>query len=145
MALCVKPARLTCPSETLMFCNEMKELQFIKIEWARGEEFIHPVHHCNWPYEFHASTGTRETGCERKNMANRNDRTRGNAPGAWYVDSTCIDCDLCRETAAGLFNRNDETGFSVVVRQPVTPEEISLAAGALDGCPTESIGRDGVA
>ena len=76
-------------------------------------------------------------------MANKNDKNPGNVPGAWFVDSSCIDCDLCRETAAGIFVRNDEEGMSVVVRQPLTPEEIALAQRALDGCPTESIGNDG--
>ncbi|MFN7141990.1 MAG: 4Fe-4S domain-containing protein, partial [Limisphaerales bacterium] len=39
-------------------------------------------------------------------MADKNDRTPGNVPGTWYVDSSCIDCDLCRQTAPGIFDRN---------------------------------------
>jgi 4Fe-4S single cluster domain of Ferredoxin I len=27
-----------------------------------------------------------------------------NAPGKFYVDEQCIDCDLCRETAPANFN-----------------------------------------
>jgi ferredoxin len=76
-------------------------------------------------------------------MANRNEKNIGNATGAFYVDSSCIDCDMCRETAPGSFRRNDEIGFSIVYRQPVTPEEIAQAIDAMEGCPTESIGKDG--
>lgn len=75
-------------------------------------------------------------------MANKNDRLPENAPGPFYVDSSCIDCDLCRGNAPQFFHRNDEIGFSVVYKQPVTPEEIQEAQEALEGCPTTSIGND---
>jgi len=77
-------------------------------------------------------------------MANKNDRLPENVPGAFYVDSTCLDCDLCRSIAPQFFHRNDEIGSSVVYRQPQTPEEIREAQFAVDGCPTESIGNDGI-
>lgn len=64
-----------------------------------------------------------------------------NAPGRFYVDSTCIDCDLCRGNAPEFFRRDDNIGFSVVYRQPVTPEEIERCQEALHGCPSESIGE----
>lgn len=76
-------------------------------------------------------------------MAEINERLRENVEGSYYVDSTCIDCDQCRASAPDLFQRNEETGFSVVFRQPVTPEEIKQAEEARLGCPTESIGNDG--
>lgn len=76
-------------------------------------------------------------------MANRNERLPENAPGAFYVDSTCIDCDLCRGNAPQFFRRDDEGGYSIVYKQPVTPEEIKEAQEALEACPTESIGNDG--
>jgi hypothetical protein len=41
-------------------------------------------------------------------MANRNDKNPGNVPGPFYVDTTCIDCDLCRETAPSTFRRDDQ-------------------------------------
>jgi ferredoxin len=71
------------------------------------------------------------------------ERRRQNLPGRFYVDASCTDCDLCRNTAPEFFRRDDETGFSVVHRQPVTPAEIALAEEARDGCPSESIGSDG--
>ena len=80
-----------------------------------------------------------------KPMANLKDRLPENVLGAFFVDSSCIDCDLCRETAPAFFRRQDDSGFSIVYRQPVTPEEIELADEARLGCPTESIGRDDAA
>lgn len=77
-------------------------------------------------------------------MANRNDRLPENVAGAYYVDSSCIDCDMCRSTAPAFFSRNGEIGFSVVYRQPHTPEELKTAEDARLECPTESIGNDGV-
>jgi ferredoxin len=76
-------------------------------------------------------------------MANKNERNPGNVPGQFYVDSSCIDCDLCRETAPDTFRRNDEIGFSIAYQQPVTPEQLRAATDAMVGCPTESIGNDG--
>lgn len=75
-------------------------------------------------------------------MADPNDRLPENVPGRFYVDSTCIDCDLCREIVPAVFRRNDETGFSVVHHQPGTPEELTLAEEAMDSCPVNAIGSD---
>ena len=76
-------------------------------------------------------------------MADRNLKTSENVPGKFYVDETCIDCDLCRNTAPQFFNRFEEGGYTVVFRQPQTAEEIANANEALRGCPTDSIGKDG--
>jgi ferredoxin len=75
-------------------------------------------------------------------MANILDRLPQNAPGRFYVDSTCIDCDVCRSHAPVFFRRDDEIGQSHVFHQPVTAEEIALCREALEGCPTESIGEE---
>jgi len=66
-----------------------------------------------------------------------------NAVGKYYVDEECIDCDLCRETSAVNFSRNEAGGYSYVSKQPETEEEEQLCAEALEGCPTESIHEDG--
>lgn len=76
-------------------------------------------------------------------MANRNDKNPGNVPGAFYVDNTCIDCDMCREIAPSTFRRDDDLGMSVVFRQPSTGEELARAREALESCPTSTIGDDG--
>ncbi len=60
------------------------------------------------------------------------------------ADATCIDCDLCRESAPTIFRRDDELGLSVVFKQPATLEEWDQARDALRNCPTETIGEDGL-
>ena len=77
-------------------------------------------------------------------MAERTERLAQNAAGAYYVDSSCVDCDLCRNTAADFFKRDDEIGMSFVYHQPSTPEEMALAEEARQGCPSESIGNDAI-
>lgn len=76
-------------------------------------------------------------------MASLTERKIENITGRFYVDATCIDCDLCRETAPAFFRRDDDSGQSIVHRQPQTPEELALAEEALSICPTSSIGDDG--
>ena len=75
-------------------------------------------------------------------MAEITERKPENIPGPFYVDATCIDCDLCRESAPAFFRRDADSGQSIVYLQPATAEEIELARSALDGCPTGSIGDD---
>jgi ferredoxin len=76
-------------------------------------------------------------------MPELKNRLSQNVAGAFYVDSTCIDCGLCPDTAPDFFKRDDDAGVSFVYRQPVTAEQIEAAQEAMDGCPTESIGNDG--
>ncbi len=76
-------------------------------------------------------------------MADKNDKWKENVPGKFYVDSQCIDCDLCRETAPDFFVRQEDGGYSFVAKQPATPEEIALCDEAKEGCPVEAIGDDG--
>jgi ferredoxin len=76
-------------------------------------------------------------------MAERNERVPENVAGRLYVDSTCIDCDLCRETAPHSFRRSDSEHRSFVFHQPVDPAEEAACSQALEECPVEAIGRDG--
>ncbi len=76
-------------------------------------------------------------------MADKNLRSPENVPGKFYVDSSCIDCGLCPDTAPQFFKRYDEGGYTIVHRQPQTAECIAPAKKACSGCPTESIGNDG--
>jgi glyoxylase-like metal-dependent hydrolase (beta-lactamase superfamily II)/ferredoxin len=71
-------------------------------------------------------------------MAVISKKLNGNAPGEFYVDSSCIDCDLCRQIAPEVFR--EEGDASVVRRQPGTPAETLRAEMALLTCPTASIG-----
>lgn len=76
-------------------------------------------------------------------MPDPTDKARENVSGAWYVDATCIDCDLCRDTAPANFTRNDKAGYSYVYKQPTDPAEEAACLAALEECPVEAIGNDG--
>jgi ferredoxin len=78
-------------------------------------------------------------------MADLTNRLPQNVPGPFYVDDTCIDCDMCRSNAPDFFRRDDRTSSSYVYRQPVTPEEWAVAEESRRDCPTESIGNNGAA
>src|SRR5262249_43232020 len=76
-------------------------------------------------------------------MADAANKYPENAPGKFYVDEQCIDCDLCRETAPANFKRNDDGGHSYVYKQAENPEEEDRCKEAMEGCPVEAIGNDG--
>lgn len=76
-------------------------------------------------------------------MADPQHKVPENVPGRYYVDRTCIDCDLCRETAPDCFVRNDQEGHSFVARQPSSAAEEAACLAALEECPVEAIGMDG--
>jgi glyoxylase-like metal-dependent hydrolase (beta-lactamase superfamily II) len=65
-------------------------------------------------------------------------RHDANAPGPWFVDTTCIDCDVSRQCAPWMFG--SAGGQAVVDRQPGSAEEERAAMRALLACPTGSIG-----
>ena len=44
-------------------------------------------------------------------MANPKKRVPENVPGDYFVDSTCIDCDTCRQIAPQVFGEAAETAF----------------------------------
>ncbi len=71
-------------------------------------------------------------------MANLALRLPENIPGDFFVDSTCIDCDACRQIAPETFSDAGEA--SIVYRQPLTEDETKRALMALVACPTASIG-----
>ena len=65
-------------------------------------------------------------------------RLPNNAPGDFFVDSTCIDCDACRQIAPETFA--DDGDYSIVYQQPRNEHETKPALMALVACPTGSIG-----
>ena len=77
-------------------------------------------------------------------MADRANRVPENAPGKFYVDWQCIDCDVCRVTAPANFQRSDVNPYSYVFRQPSSREEEAQCEEAMDCCPVEAIGSDGL-
>lgn len=74
-------------------------------------------------------------------MARLEDRHPDGAPGDFYVDTRCIDCDAARHVAPGLIIRNPSDGVSLFAKQPETPEEIEMAWRAVMVCPTKSVGH----
>ncbi|MGO9470934.1 MAG: ferredoxin [Isosphaeraceae bacterium] len=73
-------------------------------------------------------------------MADPNDKVPENAAGRFFVDASCIDCDLCREKAPQNFARNAAGRRSYVYRQPGNDFEEAACKAALDECPVEAIG-----
>ena len=76
-------------------------------------------------------------------MSNKEDRLPNQPDGKFYVDSQCIDCNLCRETAPDNFKRDDDKGYSFVYKQPGSTDEEKLCQEAMEACPVEAIGSDG--
>src|SRR5690242_3896911 len=74
-------------------------------------------------------------------MANFQKRVPDNVPGDFFVDSTCIDCDACRQIAPAVFGEAGDTSFVRV--QPQTIRDRRAALHALLSCPTGSIGSLG--
>lgn len=73
-------------------------------------------------------------------MARLAARLDENAPGAFFVDDSCIDCGACREIAPASFGRSHRRGQSFVTAQPEAGEGELRALMALVACPTASIG-----
>ena len=71
-------------------------------------------------------------------MANPKKRVPENVAGDFFVDSTCIDCDACRQIAPSVFGEAVATSF--VKAQPVSSADRRNALQALLACPTGSIG-----
>jgi len=71
-------------------------------------------------------------------MADRRLRVLKNPDGEFFVDSTCIDCDTCRQLAPATFA--DQGDYSYVRCQPRNDAEEQAALRALVACPAGSIG-----
>lgn len=73
-------------------------------------------------------------------MADQKKRLDSNVAGNLYVDSTCINCDTCRQLAPKSFEEVGE--YSAVTRQPQDDGQIHQAYQALLACPVGSIGTE---
>ena len=71
-------------------------------------------------------------------MANPAKRSKDNAPGEFFVDTTCIDCDQCREIARHSFGDGDAQAR--VWHQPAGAQDRRSALHALLSCPVGAIG-----
>src|SRR5436190_335145 len=65
---------------------------------------------CDSDTGFHFSEATNKT----NPMAEKSLRLSQNASGRFYIDSSCIDCDMCRGTAPEIFRRDDDIGQTIV-------------------------------
>ena len=74
-------------------------------------------------------------------MADRARRLPGNAPGPFFVDSGCIDCDTCNWLAPAVFD-DGRDGHSRVHRQPGDAAARLRAEMALLACPVGAIGTE---
>ena len=63
-----------------------------------------------------------------------------NAKGRYYVDESCIYCELCVETAPINFAYDDEDGVAFIQKQPDCDSEHELLLEVIRLCPTVSIG-----
>jgi glyoxylase-like metal-dependent hydrolase (beta-lactamase superfamily II)/ferredoxin len=75
-------------------------------------------------------------------VARASARLSENAPGDFFVDDACIDCETCRVLAPRAFVRSDRLGLSVVGRQPTSGDDLLRAKMALVSCPTSAIGTE---
>jgi glyoxylase-like metal-dependent hydrolase (beta-lactamase superfamily II) len=73
-------------------------------------------------------------------MARVADRNPAGAPGDWFVDTACFDCDAARQVAPGLVG-TDASGRSIFLRQPETDDDVRMAWRAVEVCPTRSVGH----
>ena len=71
-------------------------------------------------------------------MADPARRLAANAAGPLFVDTSCIDCDACRQLAPATFAETGE--HSAVAAQPRGPGETAAALRALVACPVGAIG-----
>jgi glyoxylase-like metal-dependent hydrolase (beta-lactamase superfamily II)/ferredoxin len=71
-------------------------------------------------------------------MADQKRAVKENVPGEFFVDSTCINCDTCRQLAPSTFEDVGDT--SAVKKQPQGSDQQRSALRALICCPTASIG-----
>lgn len=77
-------------------------------------------------------------------MPDKNSKFSQNVEGKFYVDDQCIACDACVVEAPGFFEMNDSEGHAFVSLQPKSPEEEKICIQALEACPVEAIGSDGL-
>ncbi len=71
-------------------------------------------------------------------MADVRKKVVENVAGEFFVDSTCIDCDTCRQLAPAVFA--EASMYSYVHAQPRGADEVRAAIRALLACPVGSIG-----
>ncbi len=77
-------------------------------------------------------------------MADRKRKVPENVDGAYYVDEECIACHLCHEICSKCFAVSEDEECDYVSKLPSTEAEVSLCREAMESCPVEAIGDDGI-
>ena len=86
-------------------------------------------------------------------MADPNDKWEDNIDGfeiiagkkvSFYVDKECILCSVCSDCAPDNFRVSDDEDHDIVYKQPENEEELDRCYEAMENCPVEAIGDDGV-
>jgi ferredoxin len=86
-------------------------------------------------------------------MADKNDQWEDNTGGfsivagkkvSFYVDKECIICSVCSDSAPSNFRMSEEEDHDICFKQPQTEQELEECYDALENCPVEAIGDDGV-
>ena len=77
-------------------------------------------------------------------MADRNDKWPDNVPGKFYVDRECILCSVCSDAAPMNFRMSDDEDHDICYKQPENDDELDQCYEALENCPVEAIGEDGL-
>ena len=77
-------------------------------------------------------------------MADKRQKHKKNQKGPYYVDTECIACDACVITAPEHFCLTEDEISAYVKKQPETEEEKAFCQEALESCPVEAIGNDGL-
>nr|WP_094229224.1 ferredoxin [Methanolobus psychrotolerans] len=76
-------------------------------------------------------------------MADKNSKVSENVPGPYYVDESCIACQVCTDEAPDHFKMADNNSNAYVSRQPENDDEKDLCEKVLGICPVDAIGNDG--
>ena len=74
-------------------------------------------------------------------MADKNAKAVDNVEGKYYVDTNCIGCGQCIDSASDFFAEGPNGIY--VKAQPSTQKDTELCEQALSNCPVEAIGNDG--
>ena len=76
-------------------------------------------------------------------MADAANKVSENVTGPYYVDETCIACEVCVGEASNNFKMTDDGDYAFVFKQPENDQEKTECDSALESCPVSAIGDDG--
>lgn len=76
-------------------------------------------------------------------MANPEDKYPENVDGPFYVNDTCIACEVCESEAPDNYKMTDDGDHAYVYKQPETDDDKDSCLDALSSCPVDAIGDDG--